>query len=71
MKSTKGFSNRSPSSSACRIPSSPEFRAKSWQIGSGPTEAECKTTTRRVKGRGCRWNTDNAEAMMALATHVC
>lgn len=45
----------------------PEFRAKSWQIGSGPTEAECKTTTHRVKGRGRRWDTDNAEAMMALA----
>ena len=45
----------------------PEFRAKHWQIGSGPTEAECKTTTRRVKGRGRRWDSDNAEAMMALA----
>jgi hypothetical protein len=45
----------------------PEFRAKSWQIGSGPTEAECKTTTHRVKHRGRRWNADNAEAMMALA----
>jgi hypothetical protein len=45
----------------------PEFLEKSWQIGSGPTEAECKTTTLRVKGRGRRWNSDNAEAMMALA----
>ncbi len=45
----------------------PEFRAQGWQIGSGPTEAECKTTTHRVKGRGRRWNSDNAEAMMALA----
>lgn len=45
----------------------PEFRAKHWQIGSGPTEAECKTTTQRVKGRGRRWNAANAEAMMALA----
>ena len=45
----------------------PEFRAKHWQIGSGPTEAECKTTTSRVKGRGRRWDSDNAEAMMALA----
>ena len=45
----------------------PEFRAKSWQIGSGPTEAECKTTTHRVKNRGRRWDADNAEAMMALA----
>ena len=45
----------------------PEFREKHWQIGSGPTEAECKTTTHRVKGRGRRWDSDNAEAMMALA----
>jgi len=45
----------------------PEYRAKHWQIGSGPTEAECKTTTQRVKGRGRRWNSENAEAMMALA----
>lgn len=45
----------------------PEFRAKHWQIGSGPTEAECKTTTHRVKGRGRRWDSDNAEAMMALS----
>jgi hypothetical protein len=45
----------------------PEFQRKHWQIGSGPTEAECKTTTHRVKGRGRRWNANNAEAMMALA----
>ncbi len=45
----------------------PEYRARHWQIGSGPTEAECKTTTHRVKGRGRRWDSDNAEAMMALA----
>ena len=34
----------------------PEFRRRGWQIGSGPTESECKTTTQRVKGRGRRWN---------------
>jgi hypothetical protein len=45
----------------------PEYRARHWQIGSGPTEAECKTTTHRVKGCGRRWDSDNAEAMMALA----
>jgi len=45
----------------------PEFRRKHWQIGSGPTEAECKTTTQRIKGRGRRWDSANAEAMMALA----
>jgi len=45
----------------------PQFRHNGWQIGSGPTEAECKTTTQRVKGRGRRWDSTNAEAMMALA----
>jgi hypothetical protein len=45
----------------------PEFRERGWQIGSGPTEAECKTTTHRIKGRGRRWDTDHAEALMALA----
>lgn len=45
----------------------PEFRQNHWQIGSGPTEAECKTTTHRVKGRGRRWDSAGAEAMMALA----
>jgi hypothetical protein len=45
----------------------PEFRAKGWQIGSGPTEAECKTTTHRIKGRGRRWDSDNVEGMAALS----
>jgi hypothetical protein len=45
----------------------PDFRQRGWQIGSGPTESECKTTTQRVKGRGRRWDSANAEAMMALA----
>ena len=44
----------------------PEFRAKHWQIGSGPTEATCKTLTARLKGSGMRWDGDNAEAIMAL-----
>jgi hypothetical protein len=44
----------------------PEFRAKGWQIGSGPTEAQCSTTTSRLKGKGRRWNPDNALALMAL-----
>jgi len=45
----------------------PEFLAKGWQIGSGPTEAMCKTTTARLKRSGMRWDADNAEALMALA----
>jgi len=44
-----------------------EFRAKSWQIGSAPTEAARKATTRRVKGHSHRWDSDIAEAITALA----
>ena len=44
----------------------PEFVEKGWQIGSGPTEATCKTLTMRLKGSGMRWDADNAEALMAL-----
>jgi hypothetical protein len=44
----------------------PEFIAKGWQIGSGPTEATCRTLTDRVKGSGMRWDGPNAEAMMGI-----
>jgi len=44
----------------------PEFLAKGWSIGSGPTESCCKTRTQRLKGSGMRWDADNAEAVMAL-----
>lgn len=44
----------------------PEFRAHGWQIGSGPTEAQCKAVTQRLKGRGRRWDKANAKAVMAL-----
>jgi hypothetical protein len=40
--------------------------AHGWQIGSGPTEAMCKTTTSRVKRSGMRWDLANAEKIMAL-----
>ena len=43
-----------------------EFERRGWHIGSGPIEAMCKATTRRLKGSGMRWNRENAEAMMAL-----
>lgn len=43
-----------------------EFRERGWQIGSGPTESRCKTTTSRLKGRGRRWDAPNAEAVAAL-----
>jgi hypothetical protein len=44
----------------------PEFLARGRQIGSGPTESMCKTTTARLKGSGMRWDGENAEAIMAL-----
>jgi hypothetical protein len=46
----------------------PAFRAAGYEIGSGPTEAFCKTLTQRLKGPGMRWDKPNAEAMMALAS---
>jgi hypothetical protein len=44
----------------------PAFQSRGWQIGSGPTEATCKTLTARLKGSGMRWDAGNAEALMAL-----
>jgi hypothetical protein len=37
-----------------------------WDVGSGPMESMCGVTTDRIKGRGRRWDIDNAEAVMAL-----
>lgn len=45
----------------------PRFVAAGFDIGSGPTEAKCKTVPSRLKGSGMRWNLPNAEAMAALA----
>jgi hypothetical protein len=45
----------------------PRFLAAGFDIGSGPTEAKCKTVPSRLKGSGMRWNLPNAEAMAALA----
>jgi hypothetical protein len=44
----------------------PEFTAHGWQIGSGPTEARCKTSTSRLKRSGQRWNGPHAEAIASL-----
>lgn len=44
----------------------PQFLELGRQIGSGPTESMCKATTQRIKGRGKRWDGDNAESIMAL-----
>ena len=46
----------------------PEFVKRGWQIGSGPTESRCKTSTSRLKGRGRRWDMPTAEATAALTT---
>jgi hypothetical protein len=45
----------------------PACRAKGWDIGSGPTEAQCKTMTARLKGAGMRRDPANAEALLALS----
>ncbi|MCX7422154.1 MAG: hypothetical protein NT013_21790, partial [Planctomycetia bacterium] len=45
----------------------PEFLTNGWQIGSGPTEARCKTSTARLKRPRARWNLDNAEYVSALS----
>ena len=44
----------------------PAFCARGWQIGSGPTESQCKLTVSRLKGHGRRWDRPNAAAVAAL-----
>jgi hypothetical protein len=44
----------------------PEYRARHWDIGSGPVEAECKVLGRRLKGTGQRWGAAEAEAVAKL-----
>lgn len=46
----------------------PQFRRRGWQIGSGPTESQCKLCTKRLKGYGRRWDRPNATAVAALDT---
>jgi hypothetical protein len=46
----------------------PTFRQWGYDCGSGPTESLCGRLTDRLKGPGMRWDNDNAEAMMALAS---
>jgi hypothetical protein len=46
----------------------PRFKQCDYDIGSGPTEAFCKTLTSRLKGPGMRWDKHHAEAIMALAS---
>jgi len=45
----------------------PAYRAKGWQIGSGPVESACKTVIgQRLKGGGMRWGEDGADAVAHL-----
>jgi hypothetical protein len=44
----------------------PAALAKGYDIGSGPTEAMCKTLTLRLKRPGMKWDRDHAAAMMNL-----
>jgi hypothetical protein len=44
----------------------PTALAKGYDIGSGPTEAMCKTLTLRLKRPGMKWDRDHAAAMMNL-----
>jgi hypothetical protein len=44
----------------------PSYRAKGWDIGSGPTEAGCKIIGERLKGSGMRWVEDGAVTVAAL-----
>ena len=44
----------------------PAALAAGQDVGSGPTEAACKTLTLRLKGSGMKWDRDHAAAMMNL-----
>ncbi|MFZ2145820.1 MAG: efflux RND transporter permease subunit [Sedimentisphaerales bacterium] len=46
----------------------PRFKQCDYDIGSGPTEAFCKSLTSRLKCPGMRWDKHHAEAIMALAS---
>lgn len=40
--------------------------SKGWDIGSGPTEAQCKTNLKRLKISGAKWNVENAPKILNL-----
>jgi hypothetical protein len=45
----------------------PQYRARGWQIGSGPVESACKRVVgQRLKGAGMRWRAEGAEAVCRL-----
>ena len=43
--------------------------ADGLQIGSGPTEAQCKCLTGRLKGRGRRWKRQAIDAHLAIISN--
>jgi hypothetical protein len=50
----------------------PAYRAKGWQIGSGPVESACKrVVNQRLKGAGMRWGEDGANALCHLRALFC
>lgn len=45
----------------------PRYRARGWQIGSGPVESGCKRlVTQRLKGAGMRWGERGTDTMCRL-----
>ena len=44
----------------------PAARRRGWDIGSGPTEAACKTLTLRLKRPGMKWDAEHAAGIMNL-----
>lgn len=45
----------------------PRYRAKGWQIGSGPVESACKRVVgQRLNGAGMRWGAARADAVCRL-----
>ena len=50
----------------------PTYRAKGWDIGSGPTESGCKLIGQRLKAAGMRWVESGAATVGALrALYLC
>jgi hypothetical protein len=45
----------------------PRYLEQGFQIGSGPTESQCKGLTERLKGRGRRWNSNAVDAHLAVS----
>ena len=46
----------------------PSFLDSGYDIGSGPTESFCGCLTQRLKSSGMKWDKDNANSVMALAS---